>query len=59
MMGVLESEGIEAVVRKEHLAGLAGQVPFMEAWPEVWIVHDGDLPRAQAIVNRYGNLREV
>ena len=53
MRGILESEGIEAFLKNEHLSGLAGEVPFMEAWPEVWIIDDDETEHAEAIITDY------
>jgi hypothetical protein len=53
MKGILESEGIEAVVKNEHLSGLAGEVPFMESWPEVWILDDEEVDHAETIIADY------
>ena len=53
MMGILESEGIEAILKNEHLAGLAGEIPFMEVWPEVWIIDDDETEHAEAIISEY------
>ena len=53
VMGALRNEGIEAVIKNEYLSGLAGEVPFMEAWPEVWIMEDQDFERAQSLLSRY------
>jgi hypothetical protein len=58
MKGVLESEGIEAFVKNEFLSGLAGEVPFMESWPEVWVVHDEESDHAQAIIADYNRQKE-
>ncbi len=51
--GILESEGIEAFLKNEHLSGLAGGIPFMEAWPEVWIIDDDETEHAEAIIADY------
>jgi len=51
--GILESEGIEVIIKNEHLSGLAGQVPFMDSWPEVWIMDDAEAEHAQAIMDNY------
>lgn len=53
LMGILEAARIEVVVRNEHLSGLAGSVPFVDAWPQVWVVHDDEFIRAQAILDEY------
>jgi hypothetical protein len=51
--GILESEGIEAFIKNEHLSGLAGEVPFMESWPEVWIADDEEAAHAEEIILDY------
>ena len=43
----LEQRGIRAVVRGEHLA--AAGVP-MEAWGELWLLDEGQLPEAARVV---------
>ena len=45
---VLESEGIAAEIRNEHLSTIFGEVPFTEIWPELWIKNDLDFDRASA-----------
>lgn len=49
LKAVLEREGIPCVVRNEILAGLAPEIPFAEAFPELWVQNDSDLPRAEKI----------
>lgn len=50
---LLENEGIQVVVRGEHLFGLRGSIPVsQETWPSVWVVQDGDFERAQEVVLR-------
>jgi hypothetical protein len=53
VLGILKGNGIEAVLRNEHLCGLAGEVPFMDAWPEVWVADDGKASRAEGIIADY------
>lgn len=48
---LLESEGIEAFVRNEHLGGVMGELPFQEVWPELWIKNDLDLIRAKQLID--------
>jgi hypothetical protein len=52
--GVLENEGIRSIIKNEHLSGLAGEIPAMEAWPEVWVLDDAEAERAESILSRYG-----
>ncbi len=34
---VLSSRGIHCFIRNRHLVGGAGEIPPLEAWPEVWV----------------------
>ncbi len=51
--GLLENEGIGSFVKNEHLSGLAGEVPFMEAWPEVWVKDDDKASQAEEIITEF------
>jgi Putative prokaryotic signal transducing protein len=47
----LESAGIEATVRGEHLFALRGSVPMTDdTLPSVWIEDDDDLARAEVLL---------
>ncbi len=48
---LLESEGIEAFIRNEHLGGILGEMPFQEVWPELWVRNDLDLDRAKQLID--------
>jgi hypothetical protein len=49
----LDSAGIAAVVRGEHLFALRGSVPMTdETLPSVWIEDEEDLARAQRLLER-------
>lgn len=52
--GVLESHGISAAVRGEHLWGVRGEVPFVDTWPTVWILDDTLEADARAVIADYG-----
>jgi hypothetical protein len=43
---LLEAHGIETFLKNEFLSGALGELPFQEVAPQVWVVHDRDLPRA-------------
>ena len=47
---LLQSEGIEAFIRNEHLGSIIGEMPFQEVWPELWVKNDLDLDRAQQLI---------
>lgn len=51
--GLLESQGLSVMVRGEHLQALAGDVPFPDAYPSVWILDDDFEARARSIVTEY------
>ena len=46
---VLEAEGISCVIKNENLSGIAGEVPFAETFPELWVQNDSDLTKAMSI----------
>ncbi len=48
---LLERTGIAARVFNEHAQGGLGEIPFIHAWPEVWVIEDADLPRAQQVLD--------
>lgn len=49
-MHLLQQSGIDAHVFNENAQGGIGQLPFTEAYPEVWIERENDLLRARDIV---------
>jgi hypothetical protein len=57
---LLAQEGIETKILNEKTASVLGEIPFLLAMPEVWVLHDEDEPAAQEIVGRYesGEIRE-
>ena len=50
LKNVLESHGIESVIRNMDLFSLAGEIPPIECWPELWVVDDARYAEAQAII---------
>lgn len=50
LRNVLESAGIRCSVRNDRLAGVVGEIPFVECWPELWIGNPADLPRARDLI---------
>src|SRR5512137_2966322 len=46
LRNVLEQAGIACFVRNERLGGAVGEIPFMECWPELWVMRNGDARRA-------------
>lgn len=48
---VLGSEGIASRIRNEHLGSIVGEMPFVEVWPELWVVNDLDYDRAMQLID--------
>lgn len=48
---VLEQNGIRCVIKNEQLSSALGEVPFLECLPELWVLRDGDLHRAERLLN--------
>lgn len=54
LRGLLEAEGVSAIVEGEHLTSLAGEIPAgASAEYHVSIVDDEQLPRASIVVRRW------
>lgn len=57
MLGIVQElltrEGIETKVFNEHTASALGEIPFMRAMPELWVLRNEDAPAAGAIVERF------
>ncbi len=47
---LLEAEGIPCQIRNEHLGSIMGEMPFVEVWPELWVVNDLDFDRATQLI---------
>lgn len=47
---ILASEGIPSFIRNEYLAGIVGEMPFQEVWPELWVKNDLDYDRALQLI---------
>jgi hypothetical protein len=48
---VLESEGIATRLKNEHLGSIIGEMPFVEVWPELWVINDLDYDRAKQLID--------
>ncbi|MBK1827140.1 DUF2007 domain-containing protein [Haloferula rosea] len=50
---ILESEGIRTEVRNEGGSSLAGEVPFTQVFPELWVIEPEDTERAKQLIETY------
>ena len=48
---VLECEGIACRIKNEHLGSIVGEMPFVEVWPELWVMNDLDHDRAKQLID--------
>jgi rubrerythrin len=46
----LEQAGIQCMIKNQRASGLAGEIPFAEVFPEVWVLHDQDYDKAQQLI---------
>ena len=53
MQTILNSAGIATDLRNAGAAGLAGEVPYTQVYPELWILNNADEERARAIIRDY------
>lgn len=50
LKNIVEHEGIGCVVKNDKLMGAMGEIPFLECWPELWVVNDREAAKAEAII---------
>ena len=51
LRNVLESEGIACIVRNDRLAGVMGEIPFVECWPELGVREPWQALRARGLID--------
>lgn len=49
---LLESHGIKTFMKNEFSAGAVGELPFQEIAPQVFILHERDLPLALRLLEQ-------
>lgn len=50
LKNVLETAGMQCLVKDNSLFTLAGEVPAVECWPELWLLDESMLNRAEALI---------
>jgi hypothetical protein len=55
----LGADGILCTIRNQQGSSLAGEVPFVEVFPELWVVNDTDFDRAKELLEEQGSGDEV
>ena len=54
LKNLLEAEGIRCQIRNELLSRLAGEIPFTECAPQLWLLDERDFERASRVVTDFG-----
>ena len=50
---MLEQAGILCTVKNQQGSSLAGEVPFAEVFPELWVIRDEDYPKAKDLLEEW------
>ncbi len=48
---LLQREGVDCIIRNEQLFAALGEIPFLECFPELWVVDDEVWPRGKALLD--------
>jgi len=46
----LEQAGLRCMIKNQRSSGLAGEIPFTEVFPELWVIQDEDSDRARQLL---------
>ncbi len=46
----LEQAGIRCMIKNQRSSSLAGEIPFTEVYPELWVIQDEEYDRAQRLL---------
>lgn len=53
LRALMEHAGIAARVFNEHAQGGMGEIPFVHAWPEIWLERESDRARAEQVLAEF------
>lgn len=53
ILDLLLHAGIKARLFNENAQGAAGEIPFANAYPDIWVINDSDAERGKEVVGRY------
>ena len=48
----LAAAGIRTLLKNQFMSSVMGEIPFVEVMPELWVLEEADLPRAQALIEK-------
>jgi hypothetical protein len=49
----LAGEGIDCLLRNDELSTALGEIPFVECYPELWVVDSEIYPRARLLLDQW------
>jgi len=50
---LLAKEGVDCYIRNEQLSAALGEIPFIECYPELWVVDEEFYPRARMLLDAW------
>ncbi len=50
---LMDQAGIQCIVKNQRSAMLGGEVPFVEVFPELWVLRDEDLEQAETLLKNW------
>ena len=53
LLALLNQAGIEATILNTFAQGATGEIPFGQAYPEIWLQDKNDIKRARVIIHEY------
>ena len=53
---ILEQASIPNTIKNQSTSMLAGEVPFAEVFPELWVIDDADYERAKQLLDDWSNV---
>lgn len=56
---LLDQEEIPCTIKNQRSAMLGGEVPFVEVFPELWVLQDEDFEKAQTLLQDWENAKPV
>jgi hypothetical protein len=52
LKNILESGGIQCVIKNLYLSAAVGELPPIECWPELWVIDDARYAEAREVVEK-------
>ncbi|MEE4254281.1 MAG: DUF2007 domain-containing protein [Desulfuromusa sp.] len=50
---ILANEGIQCILKNDQLSSALGEIPFVECYPELWVIDNEVFPRAQKFLQSW------